>query len=634
MKYRLKTHLAFYIIAISTSLFCMKPSCQNRLWIKTTDNRMFEVSLVFAEQSNLLKTLHTEKTEKNDTSPVEIPVDAQSFDLLYRSIPQPVESLLKKMPQTYSLLITAAEKLKCPIFYAQLIEQLIPNDVIQKIESFLDWKKLDKRIIQYSLNKQRILKSTVNKNAPFIRTSIDGTYFLENISTKEKISQINLWTTNPVKKIKTFDSHPQAYFNPMGEVLLLSYGMDDCLYFIKKNEKHSLSPYMPSELAKMEAFLFHPTHNICCIRYYHSGQETYLLFRYIPHEAKIELIECSFGTLEIEKFNFLPDEEKIVYKNKKKALIVANINDNIDQDIIAQNVSTNYVLYCPNNKRFIISAGDMHKESLITTYSGSSIIDTTSHTIERVQDTPNWHIPLKMSFNEIKSLYAYSASSAQINICNTNGKTIALYQGKYYIETINFHPNGNHLIVVNSKNGPPSYPDILTIWDVSNSSSAIKGKIIHANAYIKNTSFMDNDFFLSHGNKTIIWDVQGNRICTVSKNESAYALTPSCFITATHIDDPQNMNDCLNPHIRTTKLYLTSNMKKVVHSYIAMRNKLSLSEKLLFKMFYNQKYKECSPNMPDGRALISLRLKKKKEEDSNVRRILQLLIKNLHLQPQ
>lgn len=598
--------------------------------IQTTDNQVLEVPLVFVEQSNLLSTLNA---EKNDARPICLPINKASFNYWRNAIKHSAAYHLKNMTdQQYSHLMTTAEKLKCPIFYAELIEQLIPIDIIQKIESLLEWKKIDEKIIKYSLNKRCIIKSRVNNNQPCISCSTDDTYFVENISTKNNVPQINLWISNPLQKIKTFDGYTNAQFNPMNDTLFLykhcnGNNFEGCFYFIKENKSKTLPPTHPD--SSLSNALFHPTRHIFYIKYSRYMQTAQFLFRYVPQETKIEPIEHLLG--QMEGLHFLPYEEKMVYKNHEKKLIVRSINDEIDEKILAENCLQDYVLLYKN--RALITRSPSSRKTLVITHDEPSIIRAETYIIKRIQDMSGWDIPLGIAFNRIKRLYAYTASSSQINICQVNGEIIALHKGKYYIHAITFHPNGNHLIAINSQNKPSPYPDILTIWDISNTSSSIKGKIIHTNTTIKDISFINNDFFLSHGHKTIVWNTQGDKIYTLDKNESAYALTPSHLITGTYINNTQKINGYSDTSNRRTELYHTSNLRETLHSYIAMRNRLSLSEKLLL-CTYHKEYKECSRDLPNGRALTSLRNKIEETKDQNIRKILGLLGQHLHFTPQ
>jgi hypothetical protein len=187
------------------------------IWAITTDQEVIEIDEGIAQQSNLLTVLQ-QKYAATPQNPIPLTITKNDFNFFSSLLTIPALELLTNLSDAdYSKLMDIAEKLKCPIFYAELMEQLVSaKDLIHYFAQHeLNHKAIAEPVSQHFMEKKCIKKSKLNRSKPSIMHTNDGKYFTETIPTNSAENQLHLWRTQPLKCIKTFPTDYQSVkFSP------------------------------------------------------------------------------------------------------------------------------------------------------------------------------------------------------------------------------------------------------------------------------------------------------------------------------------------------------------------------------------------------------------------------------------
>lgn len=289
------------------------------MWAITKDKHLVEIDTMIAQQSNLLTVLQ-EKYEGTYQNPIPIPIDKESFKFLCSCLTIPAQQLLINLThENYSQLIDVAEKLKCSIFYAELMEQLLPiKELINAfaLTSINNMRALKKATYKSFLKKICIKKCKHHRiNTINLIYSPDGTYFLENISRNESQCQVSLWNTEQKRCIKTFPGYAQALFSPSNDYIILyknvgnGKGLDiaPLLYSITHdisipllNDYENYSWYTPT---------IHSSGNYIMQKTEYKYESKCTLIHYIKDEKRIQKIILEDDLNNSRAFDFDPDSK-------------------------------------------------------------------------------------------------------------------------------------------------------------------------------------------------------------------------------------------------------------------------------------------------------------------------------------
>lgn len=621
--------LCFAAINLFFSMHAMDcPPQTTSIWVTTADDLPIEIDEIIAQQSNLLTVLQAEGLGKQH-NPIKIGIDKEDLDFFCSSITTSAQQLLTKLSdEDYSALMDITEELKCLIFYSELMEQLIAKDASHLIakKSCLPLlnKMLCKHFTQHITEQKKCIKTSKlnqNREIPGFICSSDGKYFLENISTSGN-AQMNLWTTNPLKQIKTFPGYTHAQFSP-GSNFIILYSQADCnpqpmkipplFYSIEHNAQGFL----------IENYSIYSGYNAI----FHANNQTfiqklridydnslYILMHYSSDENKLKKIEYDFPQ-KTDKTIFLWDDKNILCVNNSKRELIHCKIDSDSQQIIDHNcIAPNFI---PITQSF--TENDSKSASTLLLASRKNIKTLCIEKNPRNEDellfkiamlTPSRDIDLKIQLTTVntqKNICAYATEEGRLQIIDFAGNEIAYHNTLAFIFKIVFDVTGNYLVSLCNKYNDP----FLIFWDLSQIPFHIQGIKVHPKSYISDIQFTDDGLLLTHGNRPSLWNMNGDKIITLDKDQNPNENRPSCLLLGNslltikkiqeHIHNRQSSR-LIKQKIR---LFSAQNIKKAMSDSQDIRKSLLLSQAFLLNE--SSTHKTIYPNMPDGRALTSLK---------------------------
>jgi hypothetical protein len=605
------------------------PMQQPTLWIKTQNEELIEIEEVIAQESCLLQILLEEYAATYD-DPLPIPLSTDAFAFLYYCLQQPVEKLNTVLHKNdFFRLIHCAEKLKCFLFYTQLMEQLIGKDLIDKITDKLTFPELDKIIGSkiVSSHKKCIKKSNTHRSTVAIINSKDGNYFVENITEWSSKPQITLWKTHPLQKMRKFIGLDTGIFCNLSKTL--------AIYLKKRAETFRLYSLESKNLFSNESnyqgnsithVLFHPNQNLCCLTLKSDDQNNSHNRIVMRYSSKNHTIKAAVSfSLTHEDLIFSPDDKKIVWINDNKELCVSCPYDLKHQKkIYKMNTIPGHL------ESYHKAQNDLFSFVFFKNFNTGSIFfpkSGLSTGLEAQRDPGSYYgAHLKVILNPSKNLYCYNPKPSELCLMHLNGEIIATHDiGRIYrIQSLLFHPNGNYLFAIydngfyEASTSPHRQTSLIARLNLSDL-AAIRAKTIDPQCMVYNINFIEDTYFISHGTRTIVWNMQGEKICTLGKNEVASSYSGNNLITAAHEKEGYQIdcNSCTTDGYKT-KLYSLPNVKLCLEHYQEFKKSLLPSEKYLLNMYAKAKYKEFYPNLPRGRALACIR---KKIEQKSIERL-------------
>lgn len=592
-------------------------SMEHSIWIKTTDNQSIEVDQAIVQQSNLLIVLQ-EKYKATIKDPIPIPLNTFLWKFLCIYLTEPTEELIGRLTDKgYLQLMEIALTLKCPIFYAQLMEQLlsaVPEFMnrlgILAIHTFA----LKKTIYLHFCEKTCIKKSKNHfyENKSFHAAfSPNGHYLVETISENETCPQVHFWKITNIgnqkryDKIRSFDYHNRALFSPHNNYILfypLSGYLRDmpranhsCLYSITHDKKVVLPANYENN--PWTTLLIHPHEKyIVQILSGHSGCGS-ILYRYNAEENTIT--EISLGDA-AKSFCicFHPDGKHLLYLNND-TLIKQEIENSTQKTVIADGIPI------PPYYQMSITASEY--DSMLRIYVKSdSLAQVLTLQNDIVISTSYW------SCNNLKHVMLNNNIACwnldRKKLClQSEKKEEVIIELKKDITDIITNTSGNRLLSIHKDSQKNS--STLMLWNASDIAGAVN-KINVLRAKIKDdisfAKFSFSNLLLTQSTRKItLWDNQQKIVSIGRPNTFAEHPSQDFFLIIESIWG--------NMWLRAaeTKLYLFHlNIDKSKKCYEKAIRKLTLSQALLFNLYYKNRKDKCGttfyPNMPDGRALTAL----------------------------
>ena len=594
------------------------------LWAITADEQCVEIEKTIAQQSNLLMVLQ-EAGMGTPQSPIAIRVSKKELDFFCSHLTSSAQKLLTDLSDTdYSKLMDITEWLKCPLFYAELMEALMTEK--QLVNAFalnqLNDKAVTKPISEHFTEKKCIKKSNLNREKPYIAHSNDDKYFTENISNNSSQDQIHLWSIQPLKQIKTFPGYSAALFSPDCRHIIIGPALRHCetmaispfLYSIE----HDTQRELVSDHKSYHQYnvLFDPQGRYFLQTLSHANDGKKHILTQLLNENKLTTIELAWGNA--SSFCFIPEDEHLLYINGQNQLIRYNSNNPSLEQILLDGCGQYMNINIERNQPLLISLSQMQQKTLL--YCSQDPNNKDQLLVERIVKLESpVNYSSRSAYSSQLNRMAYNSSNTTLQLIDDCGNKIAHHQldtEKHQgINHIVFHKEGNYLASLNERIDRTHnlLLSSIILWNLSDRPH-IPGIRIDRPYRINECSFTKAGNLLTHGNKTELWNMNGTKIATLGKNQnSCHQIADHSFLLTEIIEKYSSTLEWSSAmRILSTKLYhVHIDEGKIAANIEKTKKSLSLSQALLLNAHHpHRKDKKPTilyPNMPDGRALASLR---------------------------
>jgi hypothetical protein len=607
MNYTILLNLTLGLFSTITAM--EKTTSKNfHTWVLTNDIKIVKVNKPIVDQSNLITVLS--KSRAPDISPIKIPVNKAELKFFCNSITKSSSYLVKNLSdEKYSLLMDIAEKLKSPLFYAELMEQLMPiQDLLNMFAlNYINFElkaKLKKIIYKKYLKRIRIndrIRSTYHENSMqtlSIIFSNNGEYFTETILTPHDKFITYLWDARTLSRIEKFHDCETATFSPKDDYIVIGEG----LYFIKKKSCRFI------DLCNHNKPLISP--DGCFLVQNSKSDTSYIL--------------CNTKTLSTKHFLSKPhyDQTNFCFHPDNKTLLYSRG--------IYSNDLTIYDLEKPNNQCTKIYSetpqSSDHRNKIAINTKGSLVL-LNHNTLLNIQNLHSPTIIKEWEFNRKiqcfynaffipnKNIIIYQPDETTFYLINESGDTIKKHES--LVTNIVTDNTGNYLafLTLDKKN---KTPETINLWNLSDLPSKIRTIKINTNTYINKIEFTKDQLLVTQSYTTKVWDMNGDPILNLGPSK-ANAINPKTgsivtsntlgitvlgtFKSRKKIPGPKKMN------------YFNINAPEAVTTINRIIKSLTLSQALLLNKHFSHKKtknkRQFYPNLPDGRTLASFTEKDK-----------------------
>ncbi len=581
------------------------------LWVITEDKHLICVDNAIAQQSNLLTVLQ-EKYKATKKDPIPLKIDKEIFDFWCSHIIMSHQNFLITLGRNeQSKLMDAAAQLKCPIFYAQLMEEILTEKSIINALALksINTRLLKKTIYKYFFEKIRIkkLKYHSSKKPIILSYSHNGDYFLENMN--EKTCQINLWTTKEQRCIKSFPGYSHAFFSPQDSYIILytyKYGKtaktDILLYFMSEN--NSIELVDNHQNYSWYTATIHPNENYIIQSKVVENDSKYSLFHYIKDEKKIQKTSLKNDWNNVSSYLFSSHGNHIICTTKDDRLILYDLEkpNNIKDHKKFDNLYHAKLANINKNSNLLTILMEREKK-LFFTIQDDKLIE------KKCISSEDTYSGLKDIFISQKGIYCYNKNATTLCIMDENNKKTLLDTSQIgpCIHNIIADTTGNHIVSLHGSLSSHFALSTLAFWNISGFPDRLTKIKIDTEYIVQHMHFTYDGLLLTHGKKTELWDMEGDKILNLGRNQQ-YALHP-CFESILVTKQTQ-VNPCQNKF--EVRLFLAyPHTKEATACLNDIKTSLTLSQALLFNTYCcyrkNKKRTLFHPNLPDGRALASFK---------------------------
>lgn len=577
------------------------------LWGITQDSHLVEIDTTIAQQSNLLTVLQeTGKGTPHD--PLPIPTNKESFTFLCSTLAIQAQQLSEQLTaQDYSRVMDIADKLKCIIFYAELMEQIIPTKDL--ISPFLLKVTTISRLLKKSTYKHFLEKKCIKKsqyhtlNDVVSSYSPNGDYFFENIPKKDSKYRINLWNTEKRRCIKIFPHYSKAVFSPSNDYIIL-YGRTIpkggllLLYSIVHDQSITL---LSSHLNHLWGSPIISPEGDYIIQNIDQG---YLLITY-KNGNKIEKMILQNEWFYAITCCFSPDNNHIIYGTKDNDLHMCDVNDPyaIQSSIKCDNLYTAEIGQWNNAEpSLLMIKTNNHKKSFFT------LQDDQLALTKKISSKDSYR-SVQHAFITSKKIDCYNKNATTLCIMDTENKLLLCTEkmgpsiAQIIADTI-----GNHVVSLHKESATQPALSTLAFWNISHFPDRLTKITYPTKDIIDEMQFHSSGLLLTQGPKIELWDMQGDKVLNLGQGQN-YALHPTDGSMLLSHSIANKMHDNTP---RKTKLYLLQPQTKAAMACLEdIQKSLTLSQILLCNEHSphrkDKKQTRLSPNMPDGRALASFK---------------------------
>lgn len=575
---------------------------KSHTWVITQDKQIINVDKPIAHQSNLITVLQ-EKYAGTNKKPIPIPVNKNDLNFFCNSITQYHNDLVNQLSdKDYSQLMGITEKLKSPLFYAELIEPLVREKKLLYRFAYKQFNHAElKKIIFKKCLKKKSIKNNHNNgtNTFSLSFSNDGNYFTETVTKEGCGRESYLWDAKKLSPITEFGYIKSSTHGRINDYLIT----DDSVYFIKQNKlvnmnhhsdynKYHISPdgrfFIPFTLCT----LLNRSPNLCDTR---ACKEYPLL---IPEDAKSEI-----------KAFFHPNNTTLIYTTENSPSNYITIHDLKDPN--KQQTKVYSKIHSRYNRKLAMSTD-------------GSLLLLNHNILLNIQDPYNPIIVKEWEFNTTtqqtyeaffiphKNILVYSSNCKTLCLIDNHGDTIATYKAPTPITKAFTDNSGNYLAFLIGSTTSEASSDI-TLWNLSHLPSHINITKIKTDAHIHDIAFTKDQLLLTQSYTTKLWDMNGDEVLDLGQS-NAHGINPQTgsIITAHNLSTIIPTTDYRShiPISGPTKMYCYDiNTQQAISIIKNITESLTLCQALLLNKYLAHRktkhHHKLYPNLPDGRALTS-----------------------------
>lgn len=562
------------------------------IYVKTTDNQTVPLDKAIIQQSNLLTVLQ-DIYKGTEQQPLMAPVTKTELDLFSIAVRQPASEFAAKLnDKDYSLLMDITEKLKASLFYADLMEQILP---VKELINYFARTCLDKTSLKKAIYKKHLKKKSTTLYKDNTATKIinlqffyDGSYFAETI-TKDYDSYItNLRQTQNFFPFRIIQQAKYVTFSRDGRfIILCDYQGNFFLNtpdFTRRLDIPTSVPIFPE---------IHPSSNAIII-----GNRLYA-------------IDEEYNTTRTN----ISDKNtcRSVFHPSLPLIISAEKNEDSKTEITVHNLEQS------TQKLVGTYQTDPHSNlTAIVINSDGSLLAIDNDIVLNIQDPYNpkilqLHIDtnsyVRINFITQKLITFFQQRTKTERFCLLNKKGKVILSGDRMLRSIITDPTYNYIALLFNDSNNLSFIEIFKISDLKKNTRPL---IINEHSNVANIAFVNDQLLLTQSYTTKLWDMEGDEVLNFGRTNH-YAIHPQTHSIIVSRNLTCNIPTDFSsgrPIQGPTKLYhYTIDTPKAQQTIKTITESLTLSQALLLNNYFSEKIKKekkLYPNLPDGRVFDSL----------------------------